>query len=261
MATAEELRVKGNEYYREQNYTQAVQCYSDALNLTPHDPVILSNRSVSYLKLNQYDKALHDAEQCVSVKQDWAKGHFRKVAALLGLKEHKKAKEAAVLGFQLYDLKLCKEFISQWLTASKGQMDPDTSALLKKKPYFFFYPDGIDSFCDEYSQILLDIVMSQMPSQAQGVLGFTHVQVCHQNPLSTWDCPTCPMDVHGISIGHPTLTDQACPTVLSSLPVQWTSTGRPLDIPPSLTRLVPLSCPVHLSNGRPMDVHWTSRPH
>ena len=174
MATAEELRVKGNEYYREQNYTQAVQCYSDALNLAPHDPVILSNRSVSYLKLNKYNKALHDAEQCVSMKPDWAKGHFGKVAALLSLKEHKKAREAAVLGFQLYDLKLCKEFVSQWLTASKGQMDPDTSALLKKKPYFFFYPDGIDSFCDEYSQILLDIVVSQMPSQAQGVLGLSH---------------------------------------------------------------------------------------
>ena len=98
----------------------------------------------------------------------------RKVAALLSLKEHKKAREAAVLGFQLYDLKLCKEFVSQWLTASKGQMDPDTSALLKKKPYFFFYPDGIDSFCNEYSQILLDIVVSQMPSQAQGVLGLSH---------------------------------------------------------------------------------------
>ena len=91
----------------------------------------------------------------------------RKVAALLSLMEHKTAREAAVLGFQLYDLKLCKEFVSQWLTASKGQMDQDTSALLKKKPYFF-YPDGIDSFCDEYSQILLDIVVSQMPSQAQG---------------------------------------------------------------------------------------------
>ena len=34
------------------------------------------------------------------------------------------------------------------------------------------------------------------------------------------------MDIHGTSIGHPTLTDQACPTVLSSPPVQWTSHRR-----------------------------------
>ena len=42
----------------------------------------------------------------------------------------------------------------------------------------------------------------------------THVQVCHQNPLSTWDCPTCSMDCSAwMSTGHPTITDQACPTV------------------------------------------------
>ena len=45
------------------------------------------------------------------------------------------------------------------------------------------------------------------------------------------------------------------------LAVQWTSMGRPLDLPPSLTRLVPLSCPVHMSNGHPCDVHWTSHHH
>ena len=43
----------------------------------------------------------------------------------------------------------------------------------------------------------------------------TEGQVCHQNPLSSWDCPTCPMDVNGMSIRHPTLTDQDCPIVLS----------------------------------------------
>ena len=63
----------------------------------------------------------------------------------------------------------------------------------------------------------------------------THVQVCHQNPLSTQDCLTWPMDAHGMSTGYPTLTNQACPTVLSSPTVQWTSMGSPLDIPPLLT--------------------------
>ena len=38
-----------------------------------------------------------------------------------------------------------------------------------------------------------------------------HIQVCHQNSLSIWSCPTYPLDIHGISTGHPTLTDQGCP--------------------------------------------------
>ena len=88
--------------------------------------------------------------------------------------------------------------------------------------------------------------------------------ISHPHRPGLSHCPvqsTCPMDVHGMSVGHPTLTDQACPTVLSSPPVQWTSTGRSLDIPPSQTRLVPLSCPDHLSNGCQRDVRWTSHPH
>lgn len=47
-------------------------------------------------------------------------------------------------------------------------------------------------------------------------LKWIHVKVCHQDPLSTWDCPTCPMEVYETSIGRPTLTDQASPTVLFS---------------------------------------------
>ena len=38
------------------------------------------------------------------------------------------------------------------------------------------------------------------------------------------------------------------------LPVQWTSMEHPLDIPLWLTKLVPLFCPVHLSNGRPLQI-------
>ena len=51
--------------------------------------------------------------------------------------------------------------------------------------------------------------------------------------------------------------------------IHWTSIGHPLDIPPSLTTLVPLSCPVQLSSptvqwtsmGHPLDIHWTFHPH
>ena len=57
--------------------------------------------------------------------------------------------------------------------------------------------------------------------------------------LTDQACPTVLSNppVQWTPTGHPTLTDQACPTVLSSPPVQWMSMGLPLDIPPSLTWL------------------------
>ena len=179
MASAEELRLKGNEYYRAQKYTEAVQCYTDALKLSPQDPVILSNRSSAYWKLKEYVKALKDAEECIVLKSDWAKAHMRKVVALSSLKEFKRSKDAAVVGFKLYDLNLCKDFVSEWIKSSKAQMDPEICSILQKKPYVFFYPDGIDSFCDEYNQILFQVVVALMPSQNEGVIGLSHLDMVY----------------------------------------------------------------------------------
>ncbi len=41
-----------------------------------------SNRSACHLSLRDADKALADADACVALRSDWAKGHFRRGAAL-----------------------------------------------------------------------------------------------------------------------------------------------------------------------------------
>ena len=79
----------------------------------------------------------------------------------------------------------------------------------------------------------------------------THIQVCHQNPLSTQDCPSCPIDVHGTSIGPPTITDQVFPlSYPCSPPVQSRSIGSPMDISPH--RLGLFDCPFQFTC--PMDI-------
>ena len=37
---------------------------------------------------NAYELALADAERCIELRPDWAKGHTRKAAALHGLKQY-----------------------------------------------------------------------------------------------------------------------------------------------------------------------------
>ena len=39
----------------------------------PKNHVLYSNRSAAYLKKNDYDKALEDAERVIEVKPDWPK--------------------------------------------------------------------------------------------------------------------------------------------------------------------------------------------
>jgi stress-induced-phosphoprotein 1 len=55
--------------------------------LNPNDHVYFSNRSGAYASLNQYEEALSDANKCVEIKPDWAKGYGRKGLAEFKLGE------------------------------------------------------------------------------------------------------------------------------------------------------------------------------
>lgn len=62
---ANEFKAKGNEAFKNKNYEEAVNCFTQAIELNPDDHVFYSNRSNSYVNLKEYGKALEDAEQCI----------------------------------------------------------------------------------------------------------------------------------------------------------------------------------------------------
>ena len=47
--------------------------------------VLFANRSGAFASLADYGQALAEAERCVALRPDWAKGHTRKASALHGL--------------------------------------------------------------------------------------------------------------------------------------------------------------------------------
>jgi len=75
-----------------------VEFFSQAIEEVKSDDeelhIIYSNRSFAYSKLENFDKALEDADKCISLKEDWAKGHARKGFALLELKDYSNAYNA-----------------------------------------------------------------------------------------------------------------------------------------------------------------------
>ena len=173
----EEIKKQGNELYKNQKFAEAVDEYSKALELSRDNPILLSNRSAAQWKLERYEDALKDAEACIQAKPDWVKGYLRKTVALNSLKKYSEAKEAAVKGFSLNDLRLSKDFVTEWLKASKSQVSQDRALLLLTKPYHNFYPNGVDLISDKYCDTLLLIVESLMPSKSQGVLGMSHTEL------------------------------------------------------------------------------------
>lgn len=84
-------RARGNDFFNNKRWNEAVACYSRAIELSPNNVTLYSNRSAAFNQLGQYHNALLDAEKCITLQRDWVKGHFRRGKALLGLQNYTEA--------------------------------------------------------------------------------------------------------------------------------------------------------------------------
>lgn len=79
----EELKERGNQCVKENNYKEAIKYYTEGLRIAQHDfHILFSNRSFAYLKEKLYYYALSDAEKVIEIKPDFVKGYFRKAEVL-----------------------------------------------------------------------------------------------------------------------------------------------------------------------------------
>ncbi|KAL8920562.1 MAG: hypothetical protein Q9208_006184 [Pyrenodesmia sp. 3 TL-2023] len=81
---ANALKAEGNKAFADKNFEEAIDKFSQAIELEPTNHVLYSNRSGAYASLKNFDKALEDANKTTEIKPDWAKGWGRKGAALHG---------------------------------------------------------------------------------------------------------------------------------------------------------------------------------
>jgi stress-induced-phosphoprotein 1 len=72
MATFKELGAKA---FTAKDYPKAVEHFSSAIQESPSDHTLYSNRSACFYNMNLSAKALEDAEKCISIKPDWDKAH------------------------------------------------------------------------------------------------------------------------------------------------------------------------------------------
>ncbi|KAE8658494.1 Hsp70-Hsp90 organizing protein 1 [Hibiscus syriacus] len=98
---ADEAKAKGNAAFSSGDFNTAVKHFTDAINLSPTNHVLYSNRSAAYASLHQYDVALSDAKKTVDLKPDWSKGYSRLGAAHLGLHQYQEAVSAYKKGLEI----------------------------------------------------------------------------------------------------------------------------------------------------------------
>ena len=73
MSTANDCKEAGNKALSAEKFKEAVEHYSAGIALEPDNHVLFSNRSAAYCKLEEFGKALDDANQCVKINPQWGK--------------------------------------------------------------------------------------------------------------------------------------------------------------------------------------------
>ena len=98
---AERYKSQGNNALKANLFGEAVELYTKAISLDPNSEVYFSNRSAAYANMERYKEALDDAQEAVTLKPGWVKGHLRRGSALTGLKKHEEARKAYMKAHQL----------------------------------------------------------------------------------------------------------------------------------------------------------------
>eukprot|EP01060_Flectonema_neradi_P030093 TRINITY_DN42_c6_g1_i1.p1 TRINITY_DN42_c6_g1~~TRINITY_DN42_c6_g1_i1.p1 ORF type:complete len:260 (+),score=55.29 TRINITY_DN42_c6_g1_i1:42-821(+) len=83
----DDLRAKGNDFFKKKMYQEAIDQYSKAIDLCEPNSenvgTISSNKAACYIQLKNYDSAIEAADICIRCRPEWVKGYFRKAGALL----------------------------------------------------------------------------------------------------------------------------------------------------------------------------------
>ncbi|XP_006652583.2 hsp70-Hsp90 organizing protein-like [Oryza brachyantha] len=127
---ADEEREKGNEFFKQQKYPEAVKHYTEALRRNPKDPRVYSNRAACYTKLGAMPEGLKDAEKCIELDPTFSKGYTRKGAIQFFMKEYDRALETYQAGLKhdpnnqelLDGVRRCVEQINK---ASRGELSQE----------------------------------------------------------------------------------------------------------------------------------------
>merc|ERR1719281_1570933 len=97
---------EGNEYFKTGKFPEAVQEYTEAIKRGPPKVneeayKLYCNRAACYTKLTAMNEALKDADTCIELKPDFAKGYSRKGTAQFFMREYEKAMKTYQAGLKM----------------------------------------------------------------------------------------------------------------------------------------------------------------
>ncbi|KAK1256916.1 Serine/threonine-protein phosphatase 5 [Acorus gramineus] len=88
---AEEIKLLANEAFKAHKYSQAIDLYTQAIELNGSNAVYWANRAFAHTKLEEYGSAIQDATKAIEIDPKYSKGYYRRGAAYLAMGKFKEA--------------------------------------------------------------------------------------------------------------------------------------------------------------------------
>ncbi|KAF5907947.1 RNA polymerase II-associated protein 3, partial [Clarias magur] len=84
---------KGNNFFKDGNYDDAIECYTKGMSADPYNPVLPTNRAACFFRLKKYAVAESDCNLAIALDSKYLKAYSRRGAARFALKNHQGALE------------------------------------------------------------------------------------------------------------------------------------------------------------------------
>ncbi|KAM3302044.1 serine/threonine-protein phosphatase 5 isoform X1 [Capsicum chacoense] len=88
---AEDLKQLANEAFKGHKYSQAIDLYTQAIELNGENAVYWANRAFAHTKLEEYGSAIQDGTKAIEIDPRYSKGYYRRGAAYLAMGKFKDA--------------------------------------------------------------------------------------------------------------------------------------------------------------------------
>ncbi|KFR06639.1 RNA polymerase II-associated protein 3 [Opisthocomus hoazin] len=84
---------KGNSYFKQGNFDEAIKCYTRGMHSDPYNPVLPTNRASAFYRMKKFSVAESDCNLALALDKNYTKAYARRGAARFALKNLKGAKE------------------------------------------------------------------------------------------------------------------------------------------------------------------------
>ncbi|KAM7262082.1 hypothetical protein ACFE04_021159 [Oxalis oulophora] len=91
LSAAEKFKLQANEAFKAHKYAQAIDLYSQAIEIDSENAIYYANRSFAHAKLEEYGSAVQDATTAIQIDPNYSKGYYRRGAAYLAMAKFKEA--------------------------------------------------------------------------------------------------------------------------------------------------------------------------